>query len=42
MTDPDVRWLQRLDNYRRALATLERALTTAANRELLSWSNKGS
>ena len=41
MTDPDVRWLQRLDNYRRALATLERALTTAANRELSELEQQG-
>ena len=30
MADADVRWLQRLENYERALATLERALTLAA------------
>ena len=41
MTDPDVRWLQRLDNYRRALATLERALTTAASRELSELEQQG-
>ena len=41
LTDPDVRWLQRLDNYRRALATLERALTTAANRELSELEQQG-
>ena len=34
MTDPDVRWLQRLGNYGRALAALERALTSAGSREL--------
>jgi hypothetical protein len=26
MADPDVRWLQRLENYNRALEVLERAL----------------
>ena len=30
MADADVRWLQRLENYERALATLERALSLAA------------
>ena len=34
MADADVRWLQRLENYERALATLERALTLAASRQL--------
>ena len=34
MADADVRWLQRLENYERALATLERALTLAASRPL--------
>ena len=34
MADADVRWLQRLENYERAVATLERALTLAANRQL--------
>lgn len=30
MADADVSWLQRLENYERALATLERALSLAA------------
>ena len=34
MADADVRWLQRLENYERALATLERALSLAATRPL--------
>ena len=34
MADADVRWLRRLENYERALATLERALSLAANRPL--------
>ena len=33
MADADIRWLQRLENYERALATLERALTLAASRQ---------
>jgi len=34
MADADVRWLQRLDNYGRALATLQRAIATARSRPL--------
>ncbi len=34
MADADVRWLQRLDNYGRALATLQRAITIANARPL--------
>ena len=34
MADADVSWLQRLENYERALATLERALSLAATRPL--------
>ena len=34
MADADVRWLQRLENYVRALAMLERALSIAATRPL--------
>ena len=34
MADADVRWMQRLENYERALATLERAVALAANRPL--------
>lgn len=34
MADADVRWLQHLENYERALATLERALSLAATRPL--------
>ena len=32
MADPDVRWLQRLDNYGRALATLQRAVAITNER----------
>lgn len=31
MANADIRWLQRLENYERALATLRRALTLAAS-----------
>ena len=41
MTDADVRWLQRLENYKRALATLERALTLAASRQLRELEQQG-
>ena len=34
MADADVRWLQRLENYRRALAALQRAVATARERPL--------
>ncbi len=32
MADVDVRWLQRIENYERALAALQRALTLSASR----------
>ena len=35
MADADIRWLQRLGNYERALAALQRALTLAASRPLI-------
>ena len=41
MADADVRWLQRLENYERALATLERALTLAASRPLSELEQQG-
>ena len=34
MADADVRWLQRLENYERALASHERALSRAVTRPL--------
>jgi hypothetical protein len=34
MADTDVRWLQGLENYERALAALKRALSLAATRPL--------
>ena len=41
MADAVVRWLQRLENYERALATLERALTLAASRPLSELERQG-
>ena len=41
MADADIRWLQRLENYERALATLERALTLAASRQLSELEQQG-
>ena len=29
MTTPDIRWIQRLENFQRALATLQRAIGLA-------------
>ena len=34
MARPDIRWLERLESYRRALAALQRAAATAQAREL--------
>jgi len=34
MASPEIRWVQRLDNYRLALAVLERALAITRTREL--------
>ena len=41
MATADVRWLQRLDNYERALATLQRALSLAAERSLSELEEQG-
>ncbi len=41
MANADVRWLQRLENYERALATLQRALTLAASRPLSELEQQG-
>ena len=41
MADEDVRWMQRLENYERALATLERAVALAANRHLSELEQQG-
>ena len=41
MTGPDVRWLQRLENYGRALATLQRAVALANQRVLSELEEQG-
>ena len=41
MTAPDVRWLQRLENYGRALATLQRAVALANERVLSELEEQG-
>ena len=41
MADADVRWLQRLDNYGRALATLQRAVAIANDRALSELEEQG-
>jgi nucleotidyltransferase substrate binding protein (TIGR01987 family) len=41
MADADVRWLQRLENYGRALATLQRAIATARFRSLNELEEQG-
>ena len=41
MSTADVRWLQRLDNYERALATLQRAISLAAERSLSELEEQG-
>ena len=41
MSTADMRWLQRLDNYERALATLQRALSLAAERSLSELEEQG-
>jgi nucleotidyltransferase substrate binding protein (TIGR01987 family) len=41
MEEPDVRWLQRLENYKRALAALDRGLDIAADRPLSELEEQG-
>jgi nucleotidyltransferase substrate binding protein (TIGR01987 family) len=41
MADADIRWLQRLENYSRALATLQRAIATARLRPLSELEEQG-
>ena len=41
MADSDVRWLQRLENYCKALATLQRALEIASQRALSELEEQG-
>ena len=38
---PDIRWKQRLENYKRALGTLERGAALAAERELTELERQG-
>jgi nucleotidyltransferase substrate binding protein (TIGR01987 family) len=41
MANEDVRWLQRFDNYGRALATLQRAIAIATSRPLSELEEQG-
>ena len=41
MVDPDVRWLQRLENYGKALAALTRAVGMARRRQLSELEEQG-
>jgi nucleotidyltransferase substrate binding protein (TIGR01987 family) len=41
MKNPDVRWLQRFDNYKRALAQLQDAVDLAGRRELSALERQG-
>lgn len=41
MAETDVRWVQRLDNYGRALATLQRAIAIAQERPLSELEEQG-
>ena len=41
MSDPDVRWRQRLENYGRALSALERAVALAGSRPLSELEQQG-
>ena len=41
MADADIRWLQRLENYGRALATLQRAVAIAQERDLSELEEQG-
>ena len=41
MSDPDVRWRQRLENYGKALSALERAVALAGSRRLSELEQQG-
>lgn len=41
MTTPDIRWIQRLENFRRALATLQRAIVLGQSRPLSELEEQG-
>ena len=41
MTSPDIRWIQRLENFQRALSTLQRAIGFAQSRPLSELEEQG-
>ena len=41
MTTPDIRWIQRLENFQRALATLQRAIDLGRTRPLSELEEQG-
>ena len=41
MTSPDIRWIQRLENFQRALSTLQRAIGLAQSRPLSELEEQG-
>ena len=41
MTSPDIRWIQRLENFQRALSTLQRAIGLAQRRPLSELEEQG-
>ena len=41
MTTPDIRWIQRLENFQRALATLQRAIDLGLSRPLSELEEQG-
>ena len=41
MTTPDIRWIQRLENFQRALSTLQRAIGLAQSRSLSELEEQG-
>ena len=41
MTTPDIRWIQRLENFQRALATLQRAIELGRARPLSELEEQG-
>jgi hypothetical protein len=41
MTEPDIRWIQRFDNFQRALMVLERGVQLALERDLSELEQQG-
>ena len=41
MTSQDIRWIQRLENFQRALTTLQRAIGLARSRSLSELEEQG-